>query len=337
MKLSVRDIPSFLAVPQRCGGVLIYGPDRGQMLSHAEKIAASIVPPGQEVFNRTDLEADTLEADEARLADELGAMSLMGGRRLIVVRGADDGLTPVLKACLSHLQEDNYLIVCADELASKSSLRTLFENSKQVAALPCYKDEGMQISSIIQETFRKHNISANREIISYLSSQMGGDRQIILNELEKIIIYVGDGAALQMDELQALVEGSNERSMDDLCQATASGRIEVLARVYDRLCADGTSEVAILRSLHRYFSRLREVHTMISEGKPVDTAMKSLRPAVFFKQESIFKQHLQRWSPQKLDNVVHRLMEAERDAKLGGEIAATVCGQHLLAIAAAVR
>ena len=332
MKLGVKDIPSFMANPASAQAVLIYGPDRGQVRQRADAIGLKIVPDLHDPFNVIELSAESILEDPPRLADELGAMSLMGGRRLIILRDVSDKLTDTLKEASESLDTGSYLLVTADELPARSSLRLLFESDKRMAALPCYKDEGANLHQMVRDTLRQHHVNASQEIIAYLSNNLGGDRQIILNELEKISLYAQGQTELSLEEVRQLVEGSNEKSLDDVCLAVAGGQTEAACRNLDRLILEGIQEVVIVRALHRYFSRLLEAHRLRQQGMGLEQAIKALRPPIFFKQEPIFKQHLERWRPQRIEQLLHLLMEAEKDVKLGGDLSPTLCSHYLLRI-----
>lgn len=335
MKLSARDINGFLANPTSAQAVLVYGPDRGQVRARAESIALKIVADPNDPFNRIELSNEILLADPPRLADELGAMSLMGGRRLILLRDLSDKAADIVESALEYLDAGNYLLVTADELASKSPLRALFESDKRTAALACYKDEGVGLSQLVREHLKLRNVIASQEIIAYLSNNLGGDRQIILNELEKLSLYWNVGEPLELEQVRQLIEGSNEKTLDDVCLAVASGQSEIVCRTLDRLFSEGIQEIVVLRSLHRYFSRLQEVHHHHARGMSWEQAMKTLRPQIFFKQEAQFKRHLEQWRPQRIEQVLHLLMETEKETKLGGDLSAILCSHQLLRIAKA--
>ena len=50
-----------------------------------------MVPDLTDPFRVTDLDEQTLDSDPARLFDEAAAMSMLGGRRVVRVRGAGNG------------------------------------------------------------------------------------------------------------------------------------------------------------------------------------------------------------------------------------------------------
>ncbi len=78
--------------PKGLMAALVYGPDAGLVQERAEKLLKSVVPDLTDPFNVADLSEAVLLADPARLADEAAAISMMGGRRVVRVRGAGNDL-----------------------------------------------------------------------------------------------------------------------------------------------------------------------------------------------------------------------------------------------------
>src|SRR3546814_13973119 len=70
--------------------VLVYGPDAGLVRERADLLAKSVVPDLQDPFLVAELTGDMLRQDPARLADEVAAMALTGGRRVVRAREAPD-------------------------------------------------------------------------------------------------------------------------------------------------------------------------------------------------------------------------------------------------------
>lgn len=336
MKLAVRDIKPFLENPQKqSGGVLIYGPDHGQVRQRVDEVACKILTDLNDPFNRVDLDASQLLDDPAKLNDELSAMSFTGGVRLILVRDATDKLTDVVESALEALSPQCYLVVYADDLSAKSSLRALFEKEPKLASLPCYKDEGAGLQQFIRDTLRGYGLRCHEEVIAYLCDQLNGDRVQIINELDKLSLFLGEDAeSVSLDEVMEVIGESNERTMDDVCEALAGGQIEKLCRALDRLEQENVASIAIVRSAHRYFARLMNIHEIMSRGANADMAMKQVYPPVFFKQVPIMKRHLERWRASDIPALLHRLHELETKLKRTSDIQQTLFSHELMLVAA---
>ena len=91
MKIEARQVEAFLKKPDpKVRGVVIYGNDDGLVAERAVALARTICEDLKDPFRVVDIAGDVLKHDPARLADEFGALSMMGGRRVIRVRPAGE-------------------------------------------------------------------------------------------------------------------------------------------------------------------------------------------------------------------------------------------------------
>ena len=91
----------------------------------------------------------------------------------------------------------------------------------------------------------------------------------------------------------------------------------------------------IERSLQNHVRRLHQVRMLMDEdGQPLDAAMKTLQPPIFFKQEDKFKAQVQRYSGAFLRKLLCRFNEVEAETKRTGTPAETLVGDALLKFAA---
>src|ERR1700754_2343417 len=111
--------------PKDLAIALVYGPDAGLVQERAEKLLKSVVPDLTDPFNVADLSESVLLSDPARLADEAAAISMMGGRRVVRVRGAGNNLTDLFEQFLDDPLGDALVVVEAGDLAKGASLRKL--------------------------------------------------------------------------------------------------------------------------------------------------------------------------------------------------------------------
>jgi len=67
-------------------GVLLFGPDRGLVRERAQALAKLFISNPDDAFAVTQLTADDLTGNTAKLADEMSALSLLGDARLVRLR-----------------------------------------------------------------------------------------------------------------------------------------------------------------------------------------------------------------------------------------------------------
>jgi DNA polymerase-3 subunit delta len=316
MKLNARDAEGFLRNSGKSAGALVYGTDGGQVRQRVGMLAESWLGPNADAMARMEFSAEEIEGDGAKLSDELAAMSLMADKRVILVREADDGILPAIEDALAHRAPQNFLILYSTESLSGSKLRAWAERKADIGCVPCYKDEGMNLEALIRDTLRGYGLRAQGDVLRYLAGQLSGDRQIILNELEKLSLYVGDEAEeISLDDAITAVGENNDRSLDDLCHAIAVNDVASLCRLSDRLTAEGHVGVVLVRSVMRYFARFEQIAQLRATGQSLDGAIESLRPPVFFKAKPQLKQAAGKWNGAMVADALAMLQLLELDSK----------------------
>ena len=316
MKLAAKAVDSYIAKPApEHRAVLLYGPDSGLVRERAKALANIFLGVKPDPMALSELTESRLSADPALLSDELLSISMLAPKRVITITDAKDKLTRIIEEAIPSIPESSYLIVCADELGTKSSLRLSFENSKAAPALPCYHDETGNVMEIIRKAFAAADVSADRDAVEYLSQQLGNDRYVTHQEVQKLIVFAGDSKKLSLEDVQSLVDYNRETSFDDMVNAVADRDLKRLETTLTLLLRDGTSPVAYVRALLRYFNRLYYVNGLISDGKSPQEAIDSLRPKVFFRQVPIMSRHIQKWNTDQAVKAINLLMAAELACK----------------------
>ncbi|NNG05689.1 MAG: DNA polymerase III subunit delta [Inquilinus sp.] len=334
MKLPAARIDSFLRRPDDgVRAALFYGGDAGLVRERAAQLLRSVVGDGDDPFRTATFSAQEIGKDGARLADEMAAQSLLGGRRALRVRGAGDGLTAALKAALDQPGADNLAIIEADELAPRSSLRKLCETASDAVAIPCYPPDSDAIARLVRDLLAEAKIAIDRDAEDYLASALAGDRGLVRREVEKLIAYAGDRGRVDLAAAEASAGDSAERTLDDAVLAAADGNLRDADRALEKLFAEGMSPVAVLRAAQRHFGRLHLVASRVAAGDDPDTALSALRPPVFFRTKPRMRRQLDRWRHDRLADALERLVDTEAECKRTGMPANVLCSRALLQIA----
>jgi DNA polymerase III subunit delta len=335
MKIAPRDFDGFLNTPLKVGAVLLYGADAGQVRQRAHQLTAAWLGPNPDAMALLELTAEKIKEDGALLADELAAMSLMAPKRVIVLREVEDAHLANIQSALAGRNPTNFLVMYTTEpLPATSKLRVWAERSADAACLAFYKDEGAGLEQFIRDTLRGYGLRAGNDVLRYLAAQLSGDRQIILNELEKLSLYIGDEQEeVTLEDAAAAVGENNDQSFDELNFAVAGGDIVTLCRLSDRLLLEGNPGLLMVRGLMRYFARLETIALKRLEGQSVDAIIEGLRPPVFFKAKPALKSHANRWNAHTCATALARLQMLELDSKRHSDESLTRMAQGFMEIA----
>ena len=338
MKVSPRDAEGFVKAPKAgIAAVLLYGPDSGLVRERAEQLVAATTGDANDPFAITEIPAEQIKSDPARIADELGAISFGGGRRAIRVRQAGnahtDAFLDALDAQADLAKVDALLIVEAGELDPRASLRKFFETDTRTAAIACYADDGRTLSETITTILRERGLSVERDALAFLLGALGGDRYVIRQEIEKLALYAHGKTTATLDDAMQAVGDSGARNMDDIVMAAAEGNHSALDAVLETQLAEGAAPVQILRAAIRYFQRLHLASGHMAGGRSAEQAMDSLRPKVFYKTAPRFRMQLAAWPRSDLASTLDRLLMAEVECKRTGAPDTLVVGRTLMGIA----
>lgn len=339
VKLQARAADEFTKHPDpKVRGVLIYGPDEGQVRERAAAIARCIVPDANDPFHIADLTPEDIGSDPTRLVDEATSLSMLGGRRLIRLAGATDKLAPACAGLEAvPTGTDSLVVVEGGDLNPRSALRKLFEGGARLAAIACYVDDAAGLARVIRETLAADKIMPDLDAVAYLASSLLGDRALARRALEKLSLYLGtDGKTLRkltLGDAIAAVGDAAALDLDDPVRAAAEGDRVQTDRALARLLEEGTAPVAILRVAQTYFRRLHQARAAWESGQSLDTAMSGLRPPVFFKQVPQFRRQVERWKLPLLGQALDRLVECEAATKETGAPAELLLGRTFIRLA----
>ncbi len=336
MKIKPAQADRFVAAPDPATrAVLLYGPNGGLVRERAERLVRAVAEDPADPFRVTEIPAAELDADPARLADEAASLSLTGGRRVIRVRGVQDGATRHFERLLAETPGEALVVVEADALGARSPLRRLFESAANAAAVACYEDDGRSLDGVIRAFLAERGLDADPEALAYLQARLGADRQVTRGELEKLALYMGSATRVGLAEATAAIGDSAPMTLDEVAFAMADGDLRGLGRALDRAYAAGLAPVAVLRSAQSHVQRLHLAASRVAAGETPAEAMRKLRPPPFWKVEARFRRQLGWWTPALLARALDRLTEAELLCKTTGVPDAAAAAQALLGIAGA--
>lgn len=334
MKVRPSEVARLAKNPKGIVAALAFGPDAGLVREVAETLLKSVVDDLTDPFRVSDLDDSTLATDPARLADEAAAISMMGGRRVVRVRGAGAGATKALEAFLADPKGDALVVVEAGDLAKSAALRKRFEDAGNAAAIACYPDTPRDIAEVVRSALAEAGLRISSEALADATARLGADRGMTRRELEKLILYAHGQSEVGPDDVRAVMGDEAEVRLEEACDAAGAGDLARLDLAMERLWASETSPIALTRAAMGHFQRLLQVKAAVAGGAVFDTALRALRPPVHFSRLASFRAQVQNWSEAALMAALDRLLEAEALCKTTAVPGEAVCGRTMFEVAA---
>ena len=106
------DIAKYLKNPDlsiKC--VLIYGNNEGKIADYTSQFAKTVCSDLSDAFQVVNLNMENVSKDIGILFGEYNAQSLLGGRRVIIIKEGTDLLTKHLKTLFEDNKSDTLLII----------------------------------------------------------------------------------------------------------------------------------------------------------------------------------------------------------------------------------
>ena len=328
-------VEKFLAAPGAATRAdLVYGPDQGLVQERADRLARTICDDPKDAFRVAELTPAGLAEDPEILAAEVGQLSMFGGRRLVRLRELGDyaaSITAILQKFLKAAPPgDGFVLVQAGDIRKSSALVKAFAGTKDAVALPCYLDSARDLEALIGQTMRAHKITIAADAEEYLKENLGGDRGITRQELEKLALYAGDGGTVTLGDAAASVGDTSAMEMDDVLFAATGGDHAALERALDRLYAEGENPVTVLRAAQRHVSRFFAIAARREAGGDADGM--APQPA-FYKTADRLNAQIPDWPRRRAQAALALLFEAEMLTKRTGPPPEAVCRDALMRIA----
>lgn len=316
MKIQANKVDEFIKTFKTdVKGILVYGPDTGLVSIRKNEILQKILPNYKKSLSLINITQSIIKEKQTIINDEYNSTSLFGGnKKVIIIEDAENSISKTLEIIFSKPQNnENFIIITADDLDSKSTLKRFAEYNQYFAALPCYKDDINSIMQIINSTLRKECFKYNSDVVKYLAESFGGNRLIILSELEKLIIYKDEDKNLTIEDVQACIKDNSEADLNAFINDFASLDFNKAYKELYNLNSEGIFPVVVIRSLINYFIKLQLLKFQLQNGLSFEEI--STKENIFWKQKPILAQHLKKLSMKNINDILFILLKEEAKSK----------------------
>ncbi len=334
MKLDGARLAAFLADPGALRGALLHGEDEGLIRERAEALVVAIAGARDDPFRVSVVAREAASSDPGRLAGEMAAISMMGGRRAVWLREATNALAPAVEAAL-EVGGDSFLVVEAGVLRAGDRLRTLFERRGDLAAIGCWPERGAELRASIAASLSALGVAVQPDALAWLAEHLGADRGITRRELEKLALFAGPGGVVDVAACETVVGDHAGLGIEDALFAATAGDLPRCDRALGLAMAEGASPVGVVRAAIRHMQRLSlALAEELGRLAPKEAARRA-KPPVFFRHEQDFARALALWTAERAAAAAERLLAVEIACKTTGQPDALIAARAVLDLARA--
>ena len=237
--------------------------------------------------------------------------SLFESEKIIIIKRVTDKILKIIDEIDSKNIEDIKIILNADNLEKKSKLRSLFEKDKKYICVPFYPDTDQTLSKLTYNFFQKKNILISPSNINLIVNKCNGDREILLNELNKIEYYSKNGKKITTEsiaKLTNLIENHGTSELIDNCLAKNKKKI---VDILNENNFNNEDCILIIRSFLNKAKKILILSNEFQNNKNIDLTISSAKPPIFWKDKEITKQQIYKWTPENIKKLIYKLSEIE--------------------------
>jgi len=310
--------------------VLFYGTDDGE-IQHAYAVLKKELTSSKESLHFITLSKEDLKKSPFLATDEANSISLIQEKKYLYVPEDATFSVQALTHFLQHKQTDALLIIKAGNLTKSNGLRVESEKNPRVLALACYEPTEAEVQKMALSYLQQHKKTIPSNLVSILVQKIGLNQQVITQELDKLILYMGDQPKVDLNMIQSCLTDSAQPNEENFCIALADGRVADVEKVLSVFTTQEESFAGILWIVRDYFERLLKIVSDTSESLPM-VVKKNLRPAQFRLETPLIRQ-ANTWTATSLLNVLDKLSVLEKMSRSTGYPVSTLFCKTMLDIA----
>ncbi len=327
MKIAPAQVVASLADPARWAVVLLYGEDPGLVRGRAQAVTRAVLGETTDPFRFSVLTRD----EHHRLAGEVASMALGGGRRVLRVQDATDGLATAIDRLGDH-RADSLLVLEAASLTPRSKLRAMAEARPDWAAVPCYTERAAGVAADIKQVLRAASVEIDADAVAFLTAELAGESGRRRAELEKLALYAA-GTRVSLGIAQACCSAELESTLGLAVSAALAGEPGRCDALLAELAEEGATGPGLLAVLSNQVHRLLRVRAVVETGRSANEALRALQPPVFPSQAAAMMHEVQRWSVASLEALGKAIREADVACKRAGSADLAIVSRLLMAVA----
>ena len=288
--------------------ILFYGKNEG-----LKNEALSILNPNKnDIFNYEEKE---ILDNENNFIEDILSKSLFEQQKFIVIKRASDKILNIIETLHQKNVEDTTIILNSDNLEKKSKLRSLFEKDKKLVCIPFYPDTDQTLSKLAYNFLRDKKISISTSNINLIVNKCSGDREILMNELQKIEYFSKKGKKINNENISKLINLSENHSISELIDNCLAKNKKKIINILNENNFSNEDCIIITRSFLIKAKKLLTLSLTFETNKNIEITISSAKPPIFWKEKEITKQQIYKWKPEYIRKLIYSLSEIELQIK----------------------
>ena len=293
---------------------LFYGQNYGKVSDCANLIKSfENVKQDYEVINF--FSDEVKKEDLSRIFIKSSTPNIFGSKTFLCFHLNSENISKEIISIISkETNKDLIVVLKCHQLSPRSSLRSFFEKNNYSISVACYEESESEKKKYINTFLQKEGIKVSESLINLLTNNLSNQRLEINSELEKIIIlHKSQPEKKFMHNSFSFISESLNNDDIKFVFSIASKEKKGFVKNFNKFTNYGSDNIRLITYLLEHFFRLLFIKIKIYEGIEVSSAIRQLKPPIFFKHLPEFRQQLTMFSTSELKFVIKKLLISKQE------------------------
>lgn len=282
---------------------LLYGEEKYELNQKVEKIKKefSNLQVGVNLFY---INSDNID----ELPSITQGVTFFGSEKLIIIKNTNLKFdTNILK----DLDEDIKVIIIEDGVDKRLSE---YKNLAKFAECIEYKHlDANQMTDFISSTLKKYNVKISYEDAQYMQSVCGEDKSNNINEMQKLVIYVGNSGTVTKEIIDNICSKTLNAKIFDVLENIINKKKKIAIEQLNTLLQQKEPIVKIYIMLYKQYKQLYMIKLLKEKGEKNIAAVIGVHPFVVKK----LLVSCDKYTEQELKNIIYAFDEYDQKTKNG--------------------
>ena len=265
--------------------------------------------------NISNYEEKEILENENIFIENILSKSLFEEEKSIVIKRATDKILKIIE--ILHLKdlEETTIIINSENLEKKSKLRSFFEKDKKLVCVPFYPDNDQTLSKLAYNFLRDKKISISPSNINLIVNKCSGDRETLINNLQKIEYFSKNGKKINNQNILKLINLNENHNISELIDNCLAKNKKKTINILNENNFNNEDCIMIARSFIIKAKKLLTLSTKFETNKNIDLTISSAKPPIFWKEKEITKQQIYKWKSESIKQLIYALSDIELQIK----------------------
>ena len=211
---------------------------------------------------------DASETSPETLVSACNSFSLFGEGPFVVLKNLDAWNAAQKAVIVDYLKDPSPgsdLILLGKKLGARERLLSAVKNSGEVHTFD--QPAGKALISWLVGYAKKMNLDLPEDVAEDLANRCSGDKMRLLQETEKLALYVGDGTTTH-DDVAALCQPDVQSNIFAFADALAAGERDRALVLLEDLISTGEPPLRLTFMIRRQFQLVARARALLDRGTP---------------------------------------------------------------------